>query len=138
MSLGSMIGLALRLVQHYREIERLAPQVVKVATDVQRLMPQIQLVLGQAVELGAKIAPELMPATTAPAPDYDARWLQASLNDVLGINLVVDGIVGPRTRQAIEQFQKQHPPLVVDGWAGVQTMARLAEEVEKREAKVSR
>ena len=131
-----MIGLALRLVTHYREIERLAPQVVKVAVEIQALLPKVQLVMGQAIELGNKIAPELMPAAKQPAEQvFDAKWLQASLNEVMGTNLVVDGIVGPLTRNAVETFQKMHsPPLVVDGWAGVQTMALLAELMEKRRA----
>ena len=131
-----MIGLALRLVTHYREIERLAPQVVKVAGEIQALLPKVQLVMGQAIELGNKIAPELMPAAKQPAEQvFDAKWLQASLNEVMGTNLVVDGIVGPLTRNAVETFQKMHsPPLVVDGWAGVQTMALLAELMEKRRA----
>ena len=37
-------------------------------------------------------------------PDY-IRWVQSSLNRVIGLRLAVDGIVGPATRSAIRSFQ---------------------------------
>ncbi len=57
------------------------------------------------------------------SPEY-ARWIQQSLNRVLGLNLAVDGIIGPATRSAIRSFQAQHG-LAVDGIVGPQTDARL-------------
>ena len=41
-----------------------------------------------------------------------------------GASLVADGITGPNTRKAIEQFQRSHG-LVVDGIAGKETLAAL-------------
>jgi len=40
----------------------------------------------------------------------------------------IDGVIGPRTRAAIEAFQRDHPPLVVDGTCGPLTRARLVQE----------
>jgi hypothetical protein len=37
----------------------------------------------------------------------------------------VDGQLGPRTKAAIRAFQAQHPPLVVDGICGSQTLEKL-------------
>ncbi|WP_417684627.1 glycoside hydrolase family protein [Roseibium sp.] len=37
----------------------------------------------------------------------------------------IDGILGPRTRQAVLAFQKNHPPLLTDGIAGPATRAEL-------------
>jgi peptidoglycan hydrolase-like protein with peptidoglycan-binding domain len=53
-----------------------------------------------------------------------ARWIQSSLNQVNGSGLVVDGIVGPKTRSAVRSFQQQRG-LVVDGIVGPITEAAL-------------
>lgn len=70
-----------------------------------------------------------VPGTTPPPgvsrshPLYIA-WVQASLNRVQGSNLVVDGIMGPKTRAAIITFQKSKG-LVADGIVGPKTEAAL-------------
>ena len=55
--------------------------------------------------------------------DY-IRWVQRSLNQIMGLNLAVDGIVGTYTRSAIRSFQQQRG-LTVDGIVGPQTEAAL-------------
>jgi len=52
------------------------------------------------------------------------RWIQASLNRIIGAGLAVDGILGRRTRQAIRRFQRQRG-LRVDGIPGSRTQAAL-------------
>lgn len=52
------------------------------------------------------------------------RWIQSSLNQILGISLVVDGIMGPQTRNAIRRFQNL-AGLQVDGIVGPKTEAAL-------------
>jgi phosphatidylserine/phosphatidylglycerophosphate/cardiolipin synthase-like enzyme/outer membrane protein OmpA-like peptidoglycan-associated protein len=52
------------------------------------------------------------------------RWVQASLNRVLGLRLAVDGIEGPATRSAVRSFQ-QRRALAVDGIVGPNTEAAL-------------
>ena len=52
------------------------------------------------------------------------RWVQQSLNKVMGIDLKVDGISGKQTRSAIRSFQKRFS-LQVDGVVGRQTEAML-------------
>jgi putative peptidoglycan binding protein len=54
-------------------------------------------------------------------PDY-VRWVQQSLNKILGMRLAVDGMMGPQTRRAIRSFQQQQG-LVVDGVVDPQTEA---------------
>jgi hypothetical protein len=56
-------------------------------------------------------------------PDY-IRWVQQSLNKVLGLRLAVDGIMGPATRSAIRSFQ-QRQGLTADGIFGPQTEQQL-------------
>ncbi len=52
------------------------------------------------------------------------RWIQESLNKILGLRLKVDGIMGPQTKSAIRSFQQKNG-LVVDGIAGPKTEAAL-------------
>jgi outer membrane protein OmpA-like peptidoglycan-associated protein len=55
--------------------------------------------------------------------DY-IRWVQSALNQVLGLNLAVDGRMGPQTRSAVRSFQ-QKQGLIVDGVIGPATEAAL-------------
>jgi peptidoglycan hydrolase-like protein with peptidoglycan-binding domain len=57
------------------------------------------------------------------SPDY-IKWLQRSLNQIMGLRLAVDGISGTQTRSAIRSFQQQHG-LMVDGVVGPQTAAAI-------------
>lgn len=50
------------------------------------------------------------------------RWVQRSLNQILGIRLVVDGIRGPRTRGAIRSFQR---------WAGIKSDGIVGPQTER-------
>ena len=52
------------------------------------------------------------------------RWIQSSLNRIMGLRLAVDGIMRPQTRSAIRSFQ-QRQGLTVDGIVGPQTEAAL-------------
>lgn len=52
------------------------------------------------------------------------RWVQQSLNKILGLRLDVDGISGTQTRSAVRSFQ-QRAGITVDGIVGPQTEASL-------------
>jgi hypothetical protein len=52
------------------------------------------------------------------------KWLQRSLNQVMGTRLAVDGSLGAQTRNAIRSFQ-QRVGLTVDGVIGPKTEAAL-------------
>ena len=54
----------------------------------------------------------------------DVRWLQVELNRH-GYHLVVDGIWGDKTEEAVRAFQADNPPLAVDGIVGPATRAKL-------------
>lgn len=60
----------------------------------------------------------------------EIRWLQASLNQILGLHLAVDGIFGDKTRAAVAQFQTEQG-LQVDGIPGPITRARLQEILQQ-------
>ena len=57
------------------------------------------------------------------SPDY-VRWVQRSLNQILGLRLAVDGVIGRQTHSAIRSFQ-QRQGLRVDGVVGAQTERAL-------------
>jgi hypothetical protein len=58
-------------------------------------------------------------------------WYGATFASACGPtgNLMVDPC--DAIKAAVKRFQATHPPLKVDGWAGVQTCATLAIELEK-------
>src|SRR6185369_3234851 len=70
-------------------------------------------------------APPIVTLPPVPTDIHDGAWLQNSLNN-LGANpqLVVDGSVGPATRNAVRAFQLAQG-LVVDGLVGPATFAAL-------------
>ena len=55
--------------------------------------------------------------------DY-IKWVQRSLNQLLGLNLAADGISGTMTRSAVRSFQTRYG-LAVDGIVGPQTEVAL-------------
>lgn len=62
-------------------------------------------------------------------PDY-VRWIQESLNKILDLRLVVDGIMGARTRSAIRSFQ-QRQGLVANGIVGANTENALRSALQQ-------
>lgn len=52
------------------------------------------------------------------------KWVQQSLNQILGLNLSTDGIMGTQTRSAIRSFQQKRG-LAADGVVGAQTEAAI-------------
>ena len=69
------------------------------------------------------IAPEWEGEVSRSGPEY-GRWVQSSLNRLLGLRLAVDGIIGPATRSAVRTFQQRNR-LTVDGIVGPITEAAL-------------
>ncbi len=50
---------------------------------------------------------------------------QRGLRRTPNLSVVVDGVFGPATEQAVKDFQSSSPPLAVDGIVGPQTWAAL-------------
>lgn len=82
-----------------------------------RVMPG-QLILRPLMELATEAEP-----VNRKSRDY-IRWIQMSLNKILGLNLSVDGLSGPKTSQAIRTFQLQKG-LAPDGVVGPKTEQAL-------------
>ena len=59
------------------------------------------------------------------------RWVQDSLNRIMGAGLAVDGIAGPQTRAAIMDFQRREG-LAADGIVGPLTTAALQAALAKQ------
>jgi len=85
----------------------------------QSLETAVPQIVPQLASLGASLFPKVAPemqAVAAASATFDpnvTKWLQASLNKLLtpSPNLVVDGVYGPKTRDAVEAAQKKvgHP-----------------------------
>jgi peptidoglycan hydrolase-like protein with peptidoglycan-binding domain len=68
----------------------------------------------------------------ANAEPMDMRWLQRSLNTLVGAGLEVDGINGEATRRAVRMFQERFMPNeAADGWAGIKTQTAIIAALEK-------
>jgi len=98
----------------------------------QSLEATVPQIIPQLASLGAsffpKVAPEMQVVAAASAT-FDpnvTKWLQASLNKLLtpSPNLEIDGIYGPKTREAEETAQKKLG-IPVDGWAGEVTQGAI-------------
>ncbi len=66
-------------------------------------------------------------AESAAADANQVRWLQTALNRAIGAGLVVDGVFGPATRDAVRRYQSARG-LQVDGVVGPQTLQALRTE----------
>ena len=65
----------------------------------------------------------------AEARKEEVRWLQSSLNVILALTLEIDGVYGPKTKEAVVLFQEKHG-LQVDGVAGPITIQRIRSLME--------
>ena len=72
---------------------------------------------------GAELATDWLGEVSRNSPDY-VRWVQQSLNQILGLRLAVDGVLGPATRSTIRRFQ-QRQGLTADGVVGPRTETAL-------------
>jgi peptidoglycan hydrolase-like protein with peptidoglycan-binding domain len=69
------------------------------------------------------------PPAEPPPPEQGTeyiRWVQTALNQILGRQLLVNGIAGPETRAAVREFQGRHS-LPVNGIVGPRTEQALVE-----------
>jgi Putative peptidoglycan binding domain len=69
-------------------------------------------------------APAPYSAEPQPGGSEYMRWVQSALNDVLGLQLPVNGVADPATRSAIRSFQQQNG-LPADGVVGPDTERAL-------------
>lgn len=117
----SIIGIGLKLVANREKIAQAWDQIAPIIKQVREAYPQVK-----------DLIDDIAPGVTEPEPpeSYSVEWLQESLNK-LGADpeLEVDGEYGVATKEAVRNFQEDHPPLVVDSWAGVATQAAIAEEL---------
>ena len=124
--MGQVIRIGLKLVARREEIAETWRDLVPAIDTARRNYPKIKSLIDEIMPPGeleeGKQEPEAM----------TVEWLQELLN-TLGADpeLEVDGDYGEATKAAVAQFQTDHPPLVVDGWAGVQTQASIVEELAK-------
>ncbi len=68
----------------------------------------------------------LVDSDKAEAEKAEIRWLQKAMNKILRIRLVVDGIYGEKTKEAVRRFQRKYR-LQVDGIAGPITRKKIEE-----------
>ena len=117
------IAIFFKLAQRQGEIKRAISVFQSIRSPLTELIDLCRSLLG---ELGALDEP-----FSAPLAKYDTRWVQSSLNAVIGSKLVVDGDLGEATQTAVKAFQRTNPPLKVDGFPGVQTAAVLAQKMQE-------
>ena len=122
--MGSIIGIGLKLVANREKIAQAWGQIAPAIEAVRKNYPAIK-------DLIEDIMPGAM-TPDEPQQSYSVEWLQESLNTLNNAGLTVDGDYGEQTKAAVAEYQEEHPPLVVDGWAGVATQASIYEELAKQ------
>jgi hypothetical protein len=96
---------------------------MRTAFDIQPEAFAFEAEPGEFQAWQAEAPSRLQSAPNCGSADY-IRWLQAALNQVLGLKLTVDGMMGAQARSAIRSF-KQQQGLKVDGVIGPATDAAI-------------
>jgi len=82
----------------------------------------------------APFLPTLAPAKAGVIPSPGTReynqWVQSSLNKIMETNLVIDGSIGPLTKKVIWDFQKLAGLYPIDGIIGPQTQTAIEQFLE--------
>jgi len=111
--------------KHAQEITQLIKLLAPLVQEANRVAPQVQAI---AVPLINDVFPEVQQMVQAAPPTvkFDVKWIQESLNEVLGSHIDVDGDLGEETKATVKVFQEKYmTPEDVDGWAGTETCAAL-------------
>lgn len=105
----------------------------EVVQKVTNLAPTIGNVIA---DLGSQLFPhstkdlQTIGAVVAAFDPNTTKWLQKSLNQILGTKLTVDGIYGAQTIEAVKALQTKYH-LAVDGIAGKVTQAIITGNLPK-------
>lgn len=131
------LSIIMTLMNIAPEVKKYIDTGVNVATALSKSNPKVIPILENA---GSTLFPQLAGTIHAVAAAADAifnpngtQWLQTSLNTLAKAGLEVDGSYGPKTKAAVETFQKAHQPAAgpIDGWAGPKTNAVIKIELAK-------
>lgn len=125
----SLVQLAMQFGPSIKAIIDEATSNDDIVTKVKAAAPSLATMLES---FGAKLFPTAAPEIHIAAGAIAAfdpsvtKWLQASCNSILNPSpgLVVDGIYGPKTREAVAALQAKLG-LPVDGFAGMVTQAAI-------------
>lgn len=89
------------------------------------LLPEFEGMFGNEFEsLYPEMEFKVMNETVSKNSVPYIKWVQGSLNKILGLNLLVDGDAGPKTRSAIRSFQAKNG-LEQVGYVGPKTEAAI-------------
>jgi peptidoglycan hydrolase-like protein with peptidoglycan-binding domain len=135
MNILAIIQLVVSLAGPVKTAIDLARSNEDLITKIKQLSSPLATILESiGAQLFPKAAPELhiVGGVIAAFDPNITKWLQGSLNTMLNLNppLVVDGIYGPKTRNAVEQIQAKLG-LKVDGLAGALTQAAIQTALTK-------
>jgi peptidoglycan hydrolase-like protein with peptidoglycan-binding domain len=90
-----------------------------------QLLPEFEGIFNNAFEtLYPEMELEAMPVNVSRSDKSYIKWVQESLNKILGLNLLVDGDAGSKTRSAIRSFQAKNGLKQV-GYVGPKTEVAL-------------
>lgn len=122
MNLQTVFALA-RVMPQIRELYRLSGPLI---TEVKKIIPQAKPLVEDIIDA---VQPDLLDSA---APDPTLDWLQTSLRK-LGFNAPTESHYGDATRLVVADYQRsKNGALVVDGWAGIKTMASLHEDLGRK------
>lgn len=124
----TVLEIAMRLIAHRAELERIWAVLAPVVAEAQKAYPKAEpLIRDILIEFGVSKEPHPETALVY----FNTRHLQESLKHLGSPDLIADGDYGPATVTAVKKFQSAHPPLTVDGICGVQTFIAIERALEE-------
>lgn len=135
----SMVGQALPLIIQTVQMGSQVAEAVKTKKPVVGMVDQLGPgFLDLLKSFGSATWPNLKPehqiqaAAQATFDQASIKFAQDACNKLVNAQLTVDGIMGPKTKAAVEAFQTNHGVSPADGWPGPDTQAAMQLELNKQ------
>lgn len=122
MELIDSVGIGFRLLAHREEVEEIKRLSEPAFREIAKALPHVAPLVRNLI---AEVLPDIKLDLGDVRSSFDVKAVQRALNALGGgEKLLVDGVLGKNTRDAISRFQVKCG-LQPNGWPGTRTMMAL-------------